>query len=173
MTLNDAFEGHSLKTTQLIQKSSLLLPAVATCLILAFRPHTGIALGVAMALATVVIPTAYVVARRRVEKARQRETEDILMTHTRTYLRNEEPAVFPVESDIEILARAIDGRKLPMRDFRRFEVIAALPPVADPVVFDALPKRYAIRTACEARFANLAATLPGPVFVPLTGPLIS
>jgi proteasome lid subunit RPN8/RPN11 len=173
MTLNDAFEGQSLKTTQLMQKGSWLLLAVAASLILAFRRHNGIMLAVVLALATVVGPAVYVMARRMVDKVRQRETEERLMTHTRTYLQSEEPvrviASLPAaaESDIEILARAIDGRRLPTQDFRKFAGTAFLLPVGDPVVFDALPRRYAIRSLYERRFADLAATLPRPVALPL------
>jgi len=174
MTLNDAFQGHSLKTTQLMQKGSLLLLAVAASLLLAFRRHNGIMMGVVLALATVVVPAVYVVARRMVEKVRHRETEERLMMHTRTYLQNEEPArvnaapAGEVESDIEILARVIDGSQLPRQDFRRFHGIASLLPVADPVVFDALPRRYAVRSLYERRFADLAATLPKPATLPLS-----
>ena len=170
MTLNDAFEGHSLKTTQLMQKGSWLLLALAASLILAFRRHNGIALAVVLALATVVGPAVYVMARRMVEKVRQRETEERLMMHTRTFLQNEEP-VRPLplaeESDIEILARAIDGSRLPTQDFRKFAGVASLLPFGDPVVFDALPRRYAIRSLYERRFADLATSLPRPVALPL------
>jgi proteasome lid subunit RPN8/RPN11 len=173
MTLNDAFEGQSLKATQLMQKGSLLLLAVTASLILAFRRNNGIMLGVVLAIGTVVIPAGYVLTRRMIAKVQQRETEDRLMMHTRTYLQTQEPAravskAPTVESDIEILARAIDGRKLPTQDFRKFHGIASLLPVGDPVVFDALPRRYAIRSLYERRFADLAVTLPKPVSLPLS-----
>ena len=176
MTLNDAFQGHSLKTTQLIQKGSLLVLAVAATWILAFRRHDGTMMGVVLALATVVVPAVYVLARRMVDKVRQRETEERLLMQTRSYLQTEEPASvigvpgMPLagESDIEILARAIDGRKLPMGDFRNFDCVASLLPVGEPVVFDALPRRYAVRSLYERRFADLAATLPKPAILPLS-----
>ena len=178
MTLNDAFQGHSIKPTQLMQKGSLLLLAVTASLILTFRRHNGIMLGVVLALGTVVVPAGYVLARRVIDKVRQRETEDRLMMHTRTYLQNQEPARVgsaalagkgpAVESGIEILARAIDGRKLPTQDFRKFHGIASPLPVGDPVVFDALPRWYAIRSLYERRFADLAATLPKPASLPLS-----
>jgi|HubBroStandDraft_1064217.scaffolds.fasta_scaffold00638_14 proteasome lid subunit RPN8/RPN11 len=171
MTLNDAFEGHSLKTSQFVQKGSLLLLAVLASLILAFRRHNEITLSVLLALSVVVGPAVYLLSRRMVDKVRQRETEQRLMVHTRTYLRNEKP-VRPVspaqESDIEILARAIDGRRLPAQGFRTFQVNAAPLPVGDPVVFDALPRRYAIRSLYERRFADLATALPKPVSLPLS-----
>ena len=172
MTLNDAFEGHSLKTTQLLQKGSVLLLAAAS-VALAFRRHNGIVLDAVLALVTVAVPAVFMVARRIAEKVRQRETEERLLMHTRTYLRNEEPASAlakapKVESDIEILARAINGRKLPMQHFREFHGAAVQPPVGDPVVFDALPRRYAIRGLYERRFADLAATLPKPACLPLS-----
>jgi hypothetical protein len=170
MTLSDALEGNSLKTTQLMQKGLWLLLAVSASLILAFRPQNGITLAVVLAMATLVGPAVYVVARRTVDKVRQRETEERLLTQTRTYLQNERPVrpfVAPPESDIEILARAIDGRRLPMQDFRSFAGNTFLPPFGDPVVFGALARRYAIRGVCERRFANLATTLPKPVALPL------
>jgi proteasome lid subunit RPN8/RPN11 len=175
MTLNDAFQGYSIRSTQLVQRGSLLLLAVTASLMLAFRRHNGIMLGVVLALGTVVVPTGYVLGRRMLEKVRQRETEDRLMMQTRTYLQNQEPArvasaapAGEAESDIEILARAIDGRKLPIADFRKFHGIASLLPVGDPVVFDALPRRYAIRSLYDRRFADLAATLPEPASLPLS-----
>jgi hypothetical protein len=173
MTLSDAFEGHSLKTTQLMQKGLWLLLAVTASLILAFRPQNGIMLAVVLAMATLVGPAVYVVARRIVDKVRQRETEERLLLQTRTYLQNERPArpfAIPpaaAESDIEILARAIDGQRLPMQDFRSFAGIASLPRFGDPVVFGALARRYAIRSLYERRFANLAGSLPRPVALPL------
>jgi len=172
MTLNDAFQGHSLKTTQFMQKGSLLVLAVAATLILAFGRHDGKMMGVVLALATVVVPAVSVLARRMVDKVRQRETEERLLMQTRTYLQTEEPANLRTgtegESDIEILARAIDGRKLPMEDFRNFDCVASLLPVGEPVVFDALPRRYAVRSLYERRFADLAATLPKPAILPFS-----
>jgi len=174
MTLNDAFQGQSLKTTQIVQKGSLLLLAVAASLILTFRRHNGIMLGIVLALGTVVVPAAYVLGRRMIEKVRQRETEARLMMHTREFLQHQEPArvatacAASAEADIEILARAIDGRKLPLQEFRQFDGATSLLPVADPVVFDALPRRYAIRSLYERRFADLAAALPKPASLPLT-----
>src|ERR1035441_4591949 len=173
MTLNDAFEGRSIKSTQFVQRGSLLLLAVAASLMLAFQRHSGFTLGVVLAFGTVVVPVGYVVARRMIEKVRQRETEDRLLMQTRTYLQNQEPARGPAstgraeESDIEILARAIDGRKLPMQDFRKCDKIASRLPLGDPVVFDALPRRYAIRSLCDRRFADLAAKLAEPASLPL------
>jgi len=172
MTLNDAFQGHSLKTTQFMQKGSLLVLAVAATLILAFGRHDGKMMGVVLALATVVVPAVSVLARRMVDKVRQRETEERLLMQTRTYLQTEEPANLRTgtegESDIEILARAIDGRKLPMEDFRNFDCVASLLPVGEPVVFDALPRRYAVRSLYERRFADLAATLSKPAILPFS-----
>ena len=172
MTLNDAFEWQSIKATQLMQRGSLLLLVLAATLMLAFGRHNGIVLGVVLALGTVVVPTGCVLARRMREKARQRETEDRLMMHTITYLQNQEPACMAAasaraESEIEILARTIDGGKLPTQDFRKFSGIVKLSQVADPAVFDALPRRYAVRGVYEGRLANLAAGLPQPVPVPL------
>jgi hypothetical protein len=88
-------------------------------------------------------------------------------------LQNEEPvrAAIPsraaAESDIEILARAIDGRKLAIQDFRKVRGSASPLPVGDPVVFDALPRLYATRSLCDRRFADLVAMLPKPASLPL------
>jgi proteasome lid subunit RPN8/RPN11 len=41
-------------------------------------------------------------------------------------------------------------------------------PEGEPVVFDALPRRYAVRSLYERRFADLAASLPRPVKLPLS-----
>src|SRR5271165_55390 len=173
MTLNDAFEGHSIRTTQLLQKGSLLLLAVAASVILALRRHNGIMLAVVLALGTVVIPAAYVLVRRGMAKVQQRETEERLMVHTRTFLQNQEPArpgsrAAAAESDIEILARTIDGRNLPTQDFQEFAVMSAQLPKGEPVVFDALPRQYAVRSLYARRFADLAAALPRPVTLPLS-----
>jgi proteasome lid subunit RPN8/RPN11 len=176
MTLNDAFEGRSLKTTHLIQRGSLLALAVTATLILTFGRHNGFMVGVVLALSTVVAPAVYVLGKRLMLKVRQRETEARLVMQTKDYLQNHEsecvvravPAKGPEEeSDIEILARVIDGRKLPTEDFRRCQVTASIPQEAQPVVFDALPRRYAVRSLYERRFADLAATLPKAVCMPL------
>jgi hypothetical protein len=167
MTLNDAFQGHSVKSTQLLQRASLLLLAVTASLMLAFGRHNEIVLGVVLVLGTVVVPAGYVLGRRMLEKVRQRETEDRLMMQTRKYLQSHEPAPGQAESDIEILARAIDGRKLPIEDFRKFPGIASRLPVGDLVVCGPLPRRYAIRSLYGRRFENLAATLPEPASLPL------
>jgi hypothetical protein len=174
MTLNDAFEEHSIKSTQFVQRGSLLLLAVAASLMLAFRRHNGLTLGIVLALVALVVPAGYVLSRRMIEKARNRETETRLMMHTRTFLENQEPVrasaagTRNVESDIEILARAIDGQKLPLQEFRRYGGMAWRQPIGDPVVFDAFPRRYAIRSLCDRRFADLAARLPEPATVPLS-----
>jgi len=170
MTLNGAFQGQSLKI-HLVQKGWLLALAVVVSLTLAFRRHNGIILAEVTTLAMVAVPLGYMLRRRMAEKARHCEMEDRLMLHTRTYLRNEEPATGPKprkESDIEILARSIDGRKLPIQDFRRYQGAASPAPVADPVVFDALPRRYAVRSLYERRLARLA--MPAIVSVPLNEP---
>jgi hypothetical protein len=171
MTLNGAIQGNSLKI-QLMQKGSLLLLAAMASLFLAFQRHNGIMMGTVLAIATVTIPVGYVM-RRVTEKLRQHEMEDRLMVHTRAYLQNEEPvrAAIPsraaAESDIEILARAIDGRKLAIQDFRKVRGSASPLPVGDPVVFDALPRLYATRSLCDRRFADLVAMLPKPASLPL------
>jgi hypothetical protein len=172
MTLNGAIQGNSLKI-QLMQKGSLLLLAAMASLFLAFQRHNGIMMGAVLAIATVVVPVGYVLMRRVTEKLLQHETEDRLMMHTRAYLRNEEPACAArvtraaEESDIEILARTIDGQKLAIEDFRKFQASASPLPVGDPAVFDALPRRYATRSFCDRRFADLAALLPKPASLPL------
>src|ERR1022692_1416478 len=81
-------------------------------------------------------PDVGVPPSRMLEKVRQRQMEDRLIVQTRTYLQNQEPArvasaapAGKAESGIEILARAIDGRKLPIEDFRS-TAIASLLPVA-------------------------------------------
>jgi hypothetical protein len=173
MTLNDAFEGPSIKSTQFVQKGSLILLAVAASLMLTFRRHNGIVLGGVLLLGTLLVPVGYVLVRRMKDKVRQRETEDLLMMQTRTFLQGEEPvresapAVQPEETDIQILARAIDGQKLPIQAFRHYDGVARLAPLGEPVVFDALPRRYAVRSLCDRRFAHLADTLPEPVSLPL------
>ncbi|MGA2742228.1 MAG: hypothetical protein ABSG65_32905 [Bryobacteraceae bacterium] len=168
MTLNDAFQGHSIRSTQLLQKGLLLLLALMACLMLVYRHHSGTMLASALALGTVVMPSGYVLARRRLGEARQRETEDRLMMHTRMYLRNEKPVREKAESDIELLARAIDGRKLPVHDFLELAAITPILPFGDRVVFGALPRRCAVGRLPYRRFADLAATLPKPACLPLT-----
>jgi hypothetical protein len=157
---------------QLGQKGWLLALAVVISLTLAFRRHNGIILAEVTTLAMVAVPFGYMLRRRMAEKLRKHEMEDRLMVHTRTYLHSEEPISarkVRKETDIEILARTVDGRKLPIQDFRRFKGVASLLPVADPVVFDALPRRYAVRSLYEQRLAGLA-TMPPIVSVPLTEP---
>jgi hypothetical protein len=137
-------------------------------LMLAYRSHNGILLGVVLVMGTIVIPAGYVMARRKMEKAKQMRTEDLLMLHTRAYLQNLEPLREKAESDIQIWARSIDGCKLPTQDFWWFHMDAAAPPQGEPVVFDALPRRYAIRGLCDRRFADLKAAMPEPVCTPLS-----
>jgi len=165
MTLNGTFEGNSLKI-ELMQKGSLLMLAVMASLVLAFRHHNGIMLGAVTALAMVVVPAGYVLTLGVIAKLRQHETEDRLMMHTRTYLRNEKPSSAAGASDIGILACAIEGRKLQIEDFRMFQEIASRLPVGDPVIFGALPGRYAMRSLYEQRWADLAA-MPKIASVPL------
>lgn len=172
MTLTDVFDGQSVRSTQLVQRGSLILFALIASLMLAFRRHNGILLGVIVALICLVAPAAYLIAQRIREKVRQRETEDRLMSHTRTYLQSEEPvrygpAAGSQESDLEFLARTIDGQKLPLQDFRDFGGTNLLMPSADPVVFDALPRLYATQNGCARRFDIRAARLPAPASVPL------
>ncbi len=172
MTLNDAFEGQSPRTSQLMQKG-LFAVALTASLLLAFRYHSMVMLASALLIATVVVPTALVLVGRMRVKVQQQETEDMLMMHTRTYLQNVEPARIPaktpkLETDIELLARAIDGRKLPTQSFRDFPATPAPLPDGEPVVFDALPRRYAVRSLYERRFADLASTLPRPSSLPLS-----
>jgi len=178
MTLNVTFQRQSLKTTtQLMQMGWLVLVAAVASLLLAFRHQNGIMLGVVLALATLVVPAGFVLGRRMVEKVRQRETEDRLMTNTRTYLQSQMPARGATdaankgpaaESDIEILARNIDGRRLPMQDFRKSNGIAVIVPVGEAVVFDALPHQYSSRGFLDRRLAQAAAMLPMPASVPLS-----
>jgi hypothetical protein len=157
LTSDDAFEGQSVKTTRLTQKCLFLVLAVTILAVLMFR-HDGIML----AMGTIVVPVSYVVARRQMEKARHRETEDRLLMQTRAYLQNAEPARGVSATP------AIDGRKLPTQGFRKFEVIAFRLPFADPRVFGLLPGRYAIRSLLERSFAGLAKCLPEPASLPLS-----
>ena len=171
MTLNDAFERQSDGNTQLMQKSLFVL-ALTASLIVAFRRHDGMLLAVVLTLAAIVVPAGLALAKHLRAKSQHRETEARMMIHTRAYLQNVAPVRMPaqeakVESDIEILARAIDGRKLPQQDFRKVDVALHLP-AGEPVVFDALPRRYAIGNLYQRRFADLAAALPGPVTLPLS-----
>jgi hypothetical protein len=174
MTINDALQDNSIRSAQLMQRGSLIFLAITASLMLGFRRHSGIVLGVTLALGCVVVPAAYVLARRILEKVRHRETEERLMLHTRTFQQSEEPvreaAVLPpcaTETDIELLARAIDGTKLPLGGFRKFGGSITLLPEGEPVVFDALPRLYATRTISDRRFENLAATMPGAICTPL------
>jgi hypothetical protein len=160
MTLNDAFEGQTMKPVQLMQRGSLLLLALAASLLLAFRRHNGFVLGVALALCTVIIPAIYVLARRVKEKTRQQETEQQLMAHTRAFLSTQEPKTWPAfvpvvkEPDAETLGERLlatlhtDGRALPVQAFRGFQEVPTRLAVGEPVVFDALPRRYAV---CRAK----------------------
>jgi Flp pilus assembly protein TadB len=167
MTLNDAFQGQSIKSTHLLLKVSLLVLGVTASLMLTYRYHDGVKLGTALALGTVVVPAIYVLARRMRDKVRHQEMEDRLMEHTRIYLRSPEAAREP-ESEIRMMARTIDGRKLPAQDFRKLDGVTPQLPVGVPLVFNTLPPRYAIRSLYDRRFADLAATLPSPACLPLT-----
>ncbi|MGA3044121.1 MAG: hypothetical protein ABSF54_25375 [Bryobacteraceae bacterium] len=172
MTLNDAFEGPSIQSTQFVQRGSLILLAVTASLLVMFRSHNGIVLGALLLLGTLVVPTGFVLMRRIKDKSRQRATEDLLLMQTRTFLQNQKPArkfvpaVGAEETDIEILARAIDGQRLPIQGFRKYGGIAFPAPLGEPVVFDALPRRYAIRGLCNRRFVHLAAMMPKPAPIP-------
>jgi hypothetical protein len=114
--------------TQLMQKGSLLLLAVAASLILAFRRHNGIMLGRAGALHG----GGSRGVRAGAAHARQGPaTGDGRPPHGAYQNVPAEPGtggncVEKVESDIEILARTIDGRKLPIQDFRKLHGIASM-----------------------------------------------
>ena len=145
-----------MKPVQLMQRGSLLLLALAATLLLAFRRHNGFALGLALAISTVFIPAIYVLARRVKEKTRQQETELQLMAHTRAFLSTQEPKSWPAvaraakEPDAETLGERLlatlgtDGRALPVQEFRGFQEEPTRLPVGEPVVYDALPRRYAV-----------------------------
>ncbi|MGO4882079.1 MAG: hypothetical protein ACLP59_14800 [Bryobacteraceae bacterium] len=139
-----------------MEKGSLLLFAVAVCLVFALRRHNGISLGVALAMVALVFPAAYLFSRRVLEKARQRETEVRLAMHTKTYLESEQP--LPGEPDIQILARALDWRNRAPQGFCKSLQIAPVLRVAEPVVFDALPWAAAVPAPSVA----LGEILPEP-----------
>ena len=148
---------------QIIETGSWLLPAAIASPILAFRPLNGITMGVALALAVIVVPAGYVLARRIRARVRRQATEARLLTQTKTYFENQvsahgSEARGQAESDIQILARAIDGRKLPIQDFRKVRP-ASLLPIGEPVVFGEMPCR---------RPAERATIMPPPVTRPLT-----
>lgn len=172
MTLTEALEGRSLKMTRLLERGSLLLVPLAAILMLALHRHNNGAVSVFLALVALILPAAYLLSRRRVEKMRQRETEARLEIHTRSFLERQEPVrprnLTEDESDAEILARAIDWRSELPRGFQKFNGIASVLPVGEPTVFDALPRRYAVRNLYERRFADPAKALPKPVFLPFS-----
>ena len=177
MTVNVTFQRQTLKaTTQIMQMGWLLLLAAVASLVLAFRHQNGITRAVVLALGTLVLPVGFVLGRRMLEKVRQRETEDRLMTNTRTYLQSQLPAQAatgaanrPVaEFDIEKLAWAIDGQKLPTQDFRATNGLAAIIPFGEPVVFDALPHQYSGQSLLSEPRAQAAAMLPMLASVPLS-----
>ena len=159
LTSDAAFKGQSGKTTRLMRKGSFLVLAATMLAVLTFR-HDRIMVGIVLAMGTVGCPVGYLMARRQMEKARHRETEDRLLMQTRAYLQSEEPA--------RGVSAAIDGRKLPTQGFRKFEVIALRLPVADPRIFGVLAGWYAIRSLCERPFADLAGRLPEPASLPLS-----
>ncbi len=169
MTTNDALDGYSVRATELIQKGSLLALAAAATLILIFCRGNILMVGIVLAICTVFAPAIHVTGKRFTSKVRRRETESRLVMHTKAYLQDHEAECtvrMPPESDIEILARVIDGRKLPVADFRSWPPVAAPLPIVEPILFHALPRRYATRTLCERRFANLASALPKPIRMP-------
>jgi hypothetical protein len=156
MASTDVFQRHSIESTQTVKTVLLLLLAVTATLMLGLGHHNAIMLGILLGLFTVVLPGSYMVRRSLKDKARQRETEDRLMMHTRTFLQNQEPA------------RPLDGWKLPIQDFRKFHGTASVRAVADPVTFGLLRRQDAIRSLYEWRFTDLSAALPGPESVPLS-----
>lgn len=179
MTPTDAFEGHSLKTTQIVQMGSLFVLLLAASLVLVLRRHGGLALAVTLALCTLVLPAVYILAKQTIASLRKRETEDRLVGQTREFLRSNEREwqqsaanfvrVSEAEANAERMLASLPGggRELPTQPFQRYGNIASVLPVGEPVVFDALPRRYAIRGIYERRFADLASTMPAPACMPL------
>ncbi len=176
MTLNDAFEGHAIQPARMAQKAALLMAAAAS-LLLVFRGRSAAAMIGGLALGTVVIPAILMLARGLITKMRQRRTEERLLMHTRVFLSSQEPACLaaavpvPVPAEgapAERLWAALEraGRRLPEQGFFGFRESAAPLPDGEPVVFDALPRRYAVRGTYERRMASLASALPKPVMMP-------
>jgi proteasome lid subunit RPN8/RPN11 len=178
MTINDAFERHTIKPAQVMEVGSVLLLAIAASLMAAFRQHNRVVLALVLAFCTVVLPAVYVLGKRLMERKRQQQTEQILMMQTRTFLSTQEPAEWRTvtaikEPDIETLGERLlamlntDGSKLPRQGFRTHSLEAPPLPDAEAALFGALPRRYAIRSLYERRFADLATALPQPVRMPL------
>lgn len=180
MTINDAFEEQSLKPAQIMQMGSVLLLAVAASMLLAFRQHNRLLLGASLAFCTVALPAVYVMGKRLVLKVRQQQTEQRLILHTRNFLDTQEATswravMIAKEPDAETLGERLlaalntDGSALARPGFHAFPPKASPLPDGETVVFDALPRRYAIRGLYERRFADLAAALPMPAMTPFGG----
>jgi proteasome lid subunit RPN8/RPN11 len=179
MTINDAFESQTLKPVQLMKMGSVLLLAVAASLLLAFRPHNRLLFGLELVFCTIALPAVYVVAKRLKEKVRQQQTEQRLMMHTKAFLNTQEPtswrAITVVKApNAETLGERLlaalntDGSELIRPGFRACYPDAAPAAEAETVVFDALPRRYAIRSLYERRFADLSSSLPKPATMPFS-----
>ena len=175
MTLNDALEGQALKPAQLAQRGSLLVLGAAGCLLVAFGHRNGVAVGLAMALFTVIIPSVYLLGRNLQMKLAHAETEKMLLRHTKTFLSTQEPTqwiVAPRKMDEETIAERIlaalntDGRALPVEDFVRFNEAPPPMPRAELVVFDLLPQRHAVRGRFQSRMETIASDLPSAALVP-------
>ena len=165
MTWNEATAEPPMDKTQLLHKGSLLLAMAVVALLLVLNRHNTLVFGVIGALGAILVPALYFLLRRLLHAVRQRQMEDRMVMQTREFLRKQEPWCPPAAAAPES-ADALSRRMTP-RGFK--DVLAGVrTPLAGSnlVIFDALPRLYAVRNYCEHRLADLAATLPAPVTVP-------
>jgi len=170
-----AFEEPSLTPAQIMRMASVLLLAIALSLMLAIRQHNRILLGLALTFCTAALPAVYVMSKRLVVRLREQETEQRLMVHTKAFLSHQEElfwqhSAVAKEPDPETLGARLlavlntDGSALARPGLLPFPPRVAVPE-PEPVVFDALPRRYAVRNLFERRLSNGAAAMPAPALM--------
>jgi len=169
MTIDDALPGDPIRK-QLTRKGTLfLLLGVTASFTLAFRGAPGIALGIDLAIGTVVLPSGYLLARRIKAKIRQREMEDRLFMQTRRFLQSQEPANMAPKSAAGMLARTIDGRKLPVQGLLERKDFQPLVRIGKPVFFSALLRQDGARSSFARGFVELCPNLE-PIGEPIAPP---
>jgi len=160
--------------SKLLANGTLLLLTAAVGLAMALNRHDTLVLGGIGVLGTILIPLSHVLLRRFLRSRRQHETEDRMISQTREYLRNQEPwsplRDASAESDSEAVSHAnASGSRIAPRGFKDVlaGVVAPLPN-GNPVACGALTLHYAAGAYGERRAADLSATVPALVTVPLS-----
>jgi len=150
MGWNDRVLSDSTRATQLVQKGSAALLALAGALLFAMRHRGGLAMAGAVTLVALLAPAFYALLQRFLAGVRQRETDKRIVMQTRACLLSWQA------NDLTVAGQ----KRMPSsRGFRQLEATPAGPRGSMPAICEAAP-----RPASVWRFSP---RLPHPVTTPL------